>query len=216
MEAITLTVQRREGAGRSSAQAARRRGHVPAVVYGRGSEPAVIEVDARELERFLRDHGHSAIVQFKLGNDDDTMAMIKEIQRQPVSRAVVHVDFLRVSLDEPVEMTVPLQFVGEAPGTTYGGVVEHSLVELAIRCSPRNLPDVVVVDESGLNIGDRLTAGQLALPEGVELVTPADELVTLCGEPSVAKEDDEAPQAIEDAPSAEQAQAEDQARRAVE
>lgn len=174
---VALAARPRPGTGKGEARALRRAGRVPAVAYGTGLEATPISVDARELYHATHtDAGLNAII--RLGIEDAThLALVREINRHPVRREILHVDFVTVSRSVKVQVDVPIVLEGEAAGVGEGGVAEQSLFTLAVEVLPLEVPDQIVVDISGLGIGDVLRVGDLELPAGVEALADPDEAV---------------------------------------
>lgn len=195
MEAVVLKVSKREVTGGHSVKQVRREGAVPAIVYGRKAENRQVKVDGRELERYLRAHGTNGVVRLDIDGDTDTVALIKQVQLSPVGHDPMHIDFHAVVLDEVVRVQVTVEFEGRPAGEDEGGILNVSLRELEVECLPLEIPQALSIDVSGLNVGDALTAGQVALPEGVTLVTSADEAICSLSIPTLVAEPEEAEEA---------------------
>lgn len=175
METVELTANIRERIGKEGSAKVRQAGNVPAVLYGDEAEARSLIVDGAIFQKLLRKTGNKFVllslkVQEK-GGEKVEPAIIKSIQRHPVNDHIIHVDFLRVSLKKQVTVDVPIHVEGIAPGTVEGGVLQQTSRTVSIRCLPMQVPDFVVADVSGLNIGGVLHAADLKIPEGVELQT---------------------------------------------
>ena len=172
----TLTIHLRAKTGTTGAKAARREGLVPGVLYGHGS-PLSIAVQARDLADLLSTGGQSHIVDATIDGKHDSV-LLRDVQRHPISHRPIAADFQRVSQTEEVHATVPVIVTGVAPGVKDGGgvldVVSHTL---EIKGPAGKLPEELTVDVSGLNVGQHISAGQVALPAGFTLVTGADTAV---------------------------------------
>lgn len=169
-EVTTLTAERRDRAGKGAAREARRQGKVPAVVYGDRREPAIVSLDARELGKQLRRPGFLSHV-FELDVDGRRERVLpREVQHDPLSDRPIHVDFMRVSAETQVEVDVELSFVNEAksPGLKQGGVLNVVRHSVTLLCRPDTIPESLVVDLAGLELGDVVHLQQLALPAGVQ------------------------------------------------
>src|SRR3954452_851972 len=119
--------------------------------------------------------GENILVELEIAGGSNRLALVQEIQHAPVSGDVLHVDFHAVSMDEMIEADVPLEPTGTANGVkNFGGLLEQSLRSLSIECLPRDLPDVITVDVSALNIGDAIHVRDIPLPQGVTAKSPAD------------------------------------------
>lgn len=181
MEQFAIKARRRENLGTGAARQYRRDGLVPAVVYGHGQEPLSIVVDEKELQGFLRHHANIAMLTVEGATVDDNLgALLKETQRDPLSRDIISVDFQWVSMTEVVHLVVPVHLVGEAPGVKLeGGTLEQTLHEVSISCLPNAIPEAIEVDISALATGRGLHVRDLAIPEGITILTSADESVAV-------------------------------------
>jgi large subunit ribosomal protein L25 len=174
MEEIPLEVQLRTQIGSRKIKSIRREDFVPAVVYGGKRGPTTIKVDRRSYEHIMRTHkGQSVVFHLNVMESDkklrDYFAIVKEEQTGPVSDALVHIDFLRISLTKEIEVKVPVEAKGEAVGVkTEGGSLDHGLWELDIVCLPTNIPKSIEIDISELKIGDAVYVKDIALPMGVK------------------------------------------------
>ena len=178
MPDVTLTAEPRTEHGSGPAGRLRRTGKVPAVVYGLEADPQSVTVVGRELERILHGAGGAnTLITLHLGTDDDALALVRQIQRNPTRGDLVHVDFVRVRRDVAVSAEVPLQVEGEAPGAREGGLLEQLLFSVTVEAMPGNIPNSLTVDVSGLALGDQLHIGDIAVPAGVSLQHEADELI---------------------------------------
>jgi large subunit ribosomal protein L25 len=174
---VKLTAQRREATGRSAIRKLKARGIVPAIVYGGKDKPQPLQVSRRDISLMLSHaSGENILVELEIaGEKGSRMALIQEIQHSPVGGDVLHVDFHAVSMDEKIEADVPLEPVGVANGVkNFGGLLEQSLRILEVECLPRDLPDKITVDVSGLNIGDSIHVRDIQLPAGVAAKTQPD------------------------------------------
>ena len=179
---ITLAATPRAGNGKGEARALRRAGRVPAITYGTDLEPTPISVDALELYHALHtDAGTNAVLGLSFA-DDEHLALAREIQRDPVRRTILHVDFVTVSRNVKVAVEVPLHLEGaeESPAHTDGGIVNQELYALPVEVLPLEVPDQIVVDVSQLGVTDTLTVADLSIPEGVDVqVDPETIVVTV-------------------------------------
>jgi large subunit ribosomal protein L25 len=173
MADIVLAAQAGRPTGSSASRRLRATGKVPAVVYGRGTEPRSVSVDWRELRGALTtDQGVNALLTLDL-DGRKTKAIVKELQRHPVRRDVLHVDFLEVDPDKPVDTEVTIVLEGDAEKVTREqGVVEQAMNTLLVTGKPADIPGHIVVDVSDLEIGQTITVADLDLAEGI--VTHAD------------------------------------------
>jgi len=158
-------------------------GLIPGVVYGRGREPVAVHVPERELSHIVHLHrGRAGLVGLVFEGDsgEPVPGVIKEVQRDPVSRRILAVDLQRVSLTEKIRTEVPVVAQGRAKGVEEGGVLELLIHEVEVECLPTAIPESLTVDVSQLGIGDSLPVSALSVPEGVTVHTPGtDTLVTV-------------------------------------
>lgn len=173
MAEVTLEVQDRNDAGKGVARKLRASGQVPAVVYGGHRDPAKISVDRKAITELIHksEHGMRSIFLLKMaGTDQQRHAMIKDIQINPLSRKMIHVDFVRVLMDEKIRTTVPVHIVGTSIGVKEGGILDWHIREVHIECLPNQIPDRLDVDVTALGAHDFLCIKDLQLPEGVKVL----------------------------------------------
>ena len=190
-QTTTLAVERREPAGSRAARRLRRAGNVPGVLYGGGEEPVAFQVDARLLRQTLSHAG--AVIELSVEGAGGTPVVVKELTRHPVSGETVHVDMLRVRMDVAIGSTVVLDLVGaeDAPGVKEGGVLEQVTRELSIEALPGDIPDVIELDVSGVQIGDTITLEAVTPPRGVTLTDDPETVVATVTPPRLQIEADE-------------------------
>jgi len=186
---VKLTAERREGTGRAAARKLKARGIVPAIVYGAKMKPEALQVSRREISTVLSHaSGENILVDLEVAGEVRTV-LLQEVQHSPVGGDILHVDFHAVSMDEKIEADIPVEPTGTANGVkNFGGLLEQSLRTLEVECLPRDLPDVITVDVSHLNIGDSIHVRDIKLPEGVEAKTPAELTVLSVMAPTVEEE----------------------------
>lgn len=174
MEEIKLNVQLRNQIGSRAVKNVKKENFLPAVVYGGGKGPTVIKVDRLEYEGIMRHHkGQSVVFHLNVLEGDkklrDYSAIVKDEQYDPLSDAVTHLDFLRISLTEEIEVQVQIELKGEPVGVKKdGGSVDQTLWELDIVCLPTNIPEKLEHDISELNISDSVHVSDLKFPQGVK------------------------------------------------
>ncbi|WP_419848903.1 50S ribosomal protein L25 [Candidatus Poriferisocius sp.] len=176
-ELILKTDTQREMGTRPSRRL-RRSGRVPGVVYGLGGESVSVAVDARELRSALNtEAGLNALLTLDVEGDRQ-LSLIKELQHHPVRNEVIHVDFIRVDADVAVEVEVRMVLEGEATAVTNeDGVVDQAAFTIRVLAKPEAIPNELSIDISEMVMGDTVRAGDLELPEGVELAGDPEELV---------------------------------------
>src|SRR3954467_12200898 len=173
---VKLSAQRRTALGRSAVRKLKTIGAVPAVIYGAKNQPEALQVSKREINAVLAHaSGENILVELEIDGGANRLAMVQEVQHSPLGGDVLHIDFHAVSMDEMIEADVPLEAVGIANGVkNFGGLLEQNLRTLSIECLPRDLPDVITVDVSALNIGDAIHVRDIPLPRGVTAKMPPD------------------------------------------
>ncbi len=172
-----LNVNSRVGEGSRSARRLRRSGRVPGVLYGGGSGPLGFDADERELRHALA--GAGAVLDLSVDGKKSTPVVLKEAQRHPVRGETIHVDLLRVNLNEAISAVVPLELTGvdDAPGVKEGGVLEQITRELNVEALPTAIPESIVHEVGEMQIGETILLGALAPPEGVTLLDDLEETV---------------------------------------
>jgi large subunit ribosomal protein L25 len=178
MAEITLTATPRPPKGTRTARRLRGEGKIPGVVYGLGADPVPLTVDWRELRAALvTEQGLNAVIHLEI-DGDRTPTLVKDMQRHPVRRNVLHVDFIRVDLDKTVDVEVPIHLEGEAELVTReGGVVDQVLQALLITAKPADIPSGLTIDIARLEIGEALRVSDIVLPEGVTTSVDGDDPV---------------------------------------
>ena len=178
MKEIVLEAEQRALTTKGDVKLIRQKGRVPGVAYGDKATPVSLTVDEKAMQVFLHSSGgRNALITLKLDGASHPV-LIKEIQRHPITRALRHLDFVRISLKKKIETRVPIHVKGEAPGVKVGGgVLEHLVRELRVRCLPTEIPASIDVDVSGLQLNQGLRAKELKLPEGVEVLMDAESVI---------------------------------------
>src|SRR4051794_30521411 len=187
---LSLTARGPEGS--RSARRLRRAGSVPGVIYGGGAEPAHFAVDARILRNTLAHSG--AILQVSVDGAADAPVLVKDVQRHPVRGEIVHVDLLRVDMNETIHTTVVLELTGadDSPGVGEGGVLSQETREVNIEALPGDIPDAITYDVSGLQINETLTLSAVTVPDGITLLDDLEEtVIATITPPSAEPVDDE-------------------------
>jgi large subunit ribosomal protein L25 len=189
MATIPLAGQRRAHVGTSGARKVRGAGMIPAVLYGPDETPMSIQIGYKDLESILRSaSGENAIIDLRLDSaSDGVMALIREIQRDPVRRNILHVDFQHISMTRRIHVAVPVHVTGTPPGVKdFGGILEHILREIEVECLPMDIPQHVQVDVSALGIGDSIHVSDLRI-DGVEILSDPTQVVITVVPPTVEK-----------------------------
>ncbi|MBS1239815.1 MAG: rplY [Proteobacteria bacterium] len=194
-EALTLPAEARERAGKGASRVLRREGRVPAVIYGGKEEPLAIHVEEKELRRQLgTGHFMNSIVMVEVGGTS-VRTLPKDVAFHPVNDRPLHVDFLRLSKDAKVEVLVPVVFVNEdaSPGLKKGAVLNVVRHELDLICESDKIPDEIVIDVTGLEVGDSIHISHVNLPAGsVSAITDRDFTIATIVAPSALRSETEA------------------------
>jgi large subunit ribosomal protein L25 len=198
---VDLQARERQERGKNAARRLRASGMIPAVLYGDGdgrSKP--LSVPGKIVDYTLHHFGDNALYDIDLGAGTST-ARIVDVQRNPVTGRLIHVDFAPVNMQERIEVTVPLHVVGESPGASEGGVLQQVAYEVQVESLPGDIPQELTIDVSTLGMGENLTVGDVTLPENVTLISDPEEIaVTVTAPTEITEEDLEAAGVLEEAP----------------
>ncbi len=171
-EEFNLIAEMRDDQGKGASRRLRRQGKVPAVIYGAGRDPRNLMFDHNKVLRQLEDPSfYSSILNVKVG-EKSRAAIVKDIQRHPSKKQIIHIDLQRIVEDEQIKMQIPIHYLGEedAVGVKIGGgTVTKIMTELEISCLPKDLPEFLEVDISELELDQMLNVSDISLPEGVEI-----------------------------------------------
>lgn len=190
MQQAKLDVQQRDTFGKQKAKAIRREGDIPGVLYGRKQDSVAIKINERALKHFLRTYGENVIINIEATEGNSEPVIIKEIQRHPVEKQqLLHADFIRISLDEPVTSTVPIILIGTPAGVQEGGVVEFPLRNLTLNCLPALMPNDISIDISEMDIGDIVYVQEIELAEEVEVLDELQRIIVSVSQPRVIVEE---------------------------
>lgn len=175
---LSLQAETRKDFSKSYTKKLRNSGKIPATLYGKGIESKALQLDLADMAALLKTPGgRLSLIDLKVDGKAEKAhpVMIQAIQRELIGKKIQHVDFHRISMDEPVSASVPVTLVGEAAGQTQGGVVEQPVSELHIKSLPDKIPTHIDIDISGLNVGDTVHVSDVVVPEGVEITAPPAE-----------------------------------------
>ena len=210
---VALTARTRAGSGKGEARALRREGRVPGIAYGADLVPTPLSVDGRDLYHVLHtDAGLNAIIRLEFDGDTH-LTIARDLQRHPVRREILHVDFVAISRNKPIQVDVPIHLEGTAAGEDEGGVAEHVLYTLPIEVLPLEVPDQITLDISDMQVGDVKRVADLILPEAVTVLEDPERTVVSVNVPQLEiPEPEEGLEGVE----AEFAEVEGEAAEAVE
>lgn len=189
MATASLSASARTGTGKGVARSLRRDGRVPAVIYGHARAPQSLSVDARELSRLLEKNSAETTVIELAVDGAMSRTLIRDIQRHPVKRAIIHVDFQELVAGEKVSVNIPLVIVGTSIGVRLNaGILTQVMSELACRVDPANIPNRIEVDVTNVNIGGSVHVSDLTIPAGVEVMTGEGDTVLTVSAPKTGDE----------------------------
>lgn len=176
METLDLEVQGRHGSGKGSSRSLRRQGRVPAIIYGPKMDALAVTLEAREFEKKvgLGSHSHLLRLSSQDGSVGEKLVLVKDVQRDPVTRGLLHADLYEVNVHERIRVDIALNFVGKAVGVDVGGILQPIRRSIEVLCLPMQIPDEIDVDVSRLGIHDAIHISDLVAPEGVEIPYDAD------------------------------------------
>lgn len=187
MEIIKLSATRRTESGKGPSNRLRRAGQIPAIAYGKDLAAVQVAIAPKELVKVLgSDHGKNSVVELDIEGGEKLTVMVRDYAYHPISRQLVHADFLAVKLDQPVDVAIPLRAVGKAKGLVQGGIVQQIFRTIPVRCLPEQIPSIVEVDITELDMGESLKASDLKLVEGVTVLLPEEQTIVVCNAPEKA------------------------------
>lgn len=190
--AIAMNADQRTDTTKGELRQLRNQGKIPGVIYGKQLNGAAqITVDGKELQALLRSHPN-AVLEINIPSYGKQSVMVSEVQRDSLSRQVVHVDFHQINMNENVRAHVRIQAEGDSEGVKEGGILQMILHELEVQCLPGNIPDAVMVDISSLAVGESLLISDLKLPNGIESGLDPDQVVLTILAPQLELTEEEA------------------------
>src|SRR3954464_9805441 len=200
MATVSFNATSREGSGKGAARSLRRQGQVPAVIYGHGREPLSLSLNARDLDKMLGNiQAESTVIEVTV-DGQTAKTLIREIQRHPIKRQILHVDFQALVAGEKVTVSIPIVLNGVAEGVRLeGGVLDQTLRELEIEVDPSNIPDHAELDVTNMMIGDSVHISDLKVPEGVEIQDDPETSVAVLAAPRAVIEETPAAEGVEGA-----------------
>jgi large subunit ribosomal protein L25 len=190
MATVSLSATPRSTVGKGHARKLRQAGEVPAVIYGHSREPQSLTINTRDVEKLLAQiAGTSTVVELSISGSS-VRTLIREVQRHPFKRQVLHIDFQELVAGEKVTLSVPVRFHGVPTGVREGGgILEEVLHKVSVRVDPMQIPDHIDVDVAALTIGHSIHIRDLTLPEGVEVMDDEDATVCLVSAPRAVVEE---------------------------
>ncbi|WP_186785956.1 50S ribosomal protein L25 [Paenibacillus agilis] len=185
-----LKAEHRKIEGGSSSKRLRKQGRLPAVVYGQGIESTSLSVDAREFINYVRYKGLTDVIHLAVDGKKSIPVMIKDVQRQDANW--LHVDLIKIDKNKPIKVRVPLEYIGTAPGTKSGGILDIQETSVEVEGLPDHIPASIAIDVSSLDISEKLLVKDVPWPEHVSLLTQADIILASVVLPSTLEANDEA------------------------
>lgn len=186
MERMELQGNLRTETGKGGARQLRREGRVPAIVYGSKGN-TMLSLNTREMSRVLSKMKSNTILNLKVGDKKEKMVVVKELQKNVVSRDLLHVDLLEISMDKKLKLSVPIKETGKPIGIKLGGILTHLLRELRIECLPADIPESIEIDVSSLDIGHNLHVQDIEAPKGVAIMNSPEEVICAVNLPEAEK-----------------------------
>lgn len=181
MQRTEMTAERRERAGKGAARGIRRAGKIPAVLYGAHGKALPLTLNPQQLRTALAAGGANTLITLKIEGDGagpgSRVVMLKDYQLDPIRRAMIHADLYEIRMDQAITIEVPVRVSGKAEGAKTGGILQQVHRSITVECLPDRIPDAIEVDVTPLAVGQSIHAGDVKLPEGVKLKTPADDTV---------------------------------------
>lgn len=190
--AQTLECKKRDIKNKGYLKEMKRNGWVPGIIYGKEMEPRAVFMEFRKLNRIFTHHGLRGLFSLQIEEEDNSpMVLIREVQKNPLSGQITHLDFLTVNMDEKISSNVAIYLTGEEELMKTGGILQSGAKEIEISCLPKNIPEYFSYDISGLQIGDKVLVSDLQVPEGVEIISEAETLLAAVLAPSKAASEGE-------------------------
>lgn len=189
MKTMPLSVKPRIATGKGGARQLRASGSIPATFYGENTAPSTLAVDSHEFKIVLhKSSSENVIVDLSVEGANVELALVKDVQHDPISGDVIHIDFQHISANKPIRVTVPIRVQGVSDGVkNFGGILQHSAREVEVEALPADIPDHIDVDVTNLGIHQAIHASDLVI-QGVTIVTAADQTIVSVVPPTVVKE----------------------------
>ena len=177
MEIISLKVSKRTVSTKGTLHSIRKSGSIPGIIYGK-EDPIPCQVDGREFQKILLKHsGENLLLKLALDDKQEKIVILKSQAIDPVSRGILHVDFMQISMKDKINVPVHVKFTGEAAGVKEGGVLDIHMREINVRCLPTQIPESIMVDVSALKIGETIHIKDIAMPEDVQCEDELDRAI---------------------------------------
>ena len=193
MDLRKISANARDTRGKGEATRLRRTGRIPAVAYGKKLSAQSLAVSPDDMKSVLTsERGRNTVIELDVDGKSKLTVLLRDYQHHPVSRAILHADFVQISLDEPVDVQIPLETTGKAAGVVKGGILRQVFRRIPVRCLPTLIPVKIVHDVTELELDGHVPAKALALPEGVSVRLPPEQTVIAVVTEKQAPEEEEA------------------------
>lgn len=192
MEKRELSASIRNQSGKTYARRLRRQGLIPAILYGPQLNSTPVSINLSQLEKNLRKGWENILFDLRIDDNEESQTrtfILKELQIDPISKEPLHVDFYEVTMDKPIAIEVPIEFIGIAPGVKEGGLLQSLKRSVLVECLPSDIPDSIKIDVSGLNIGDSIRVSDISLKHGVKALADSNIVLVAVQPPVVEKEE---------------------------
>ncbi len=188
MERYNLKAEVREATGKGVARKLRSNGLIPGVIYGKSRGPQPLTVNPQDLKHKL---SGNAIFDLDIAGEGNETAMVKEVQKDVITGQLKHIDFLHISMDEKIIVSVIVNLIGDAPGVKEGGVLQQLLREIEVECLPLDIPGEIEVDISDLDIGSSITVSDVEVDDDIDIITGLEEVIVTLAFPTEEEEEEE-------------------------
>jgi large subunit ribosomal protein L25 len=194
MQTIKINATRRQQAGKGGARRVRDTGKIPAIAYGKDLAALPLAVSPEQLHQvLLSERGRNSVVEVQVEGQDNFTALLTDYQYHPISRSLLHADFLQIALDKEVDVEVALELTGKAAGIVLGGTLRQVFRVLPLRCLPEKIPVKISYDVTPLGLDGHVQVRDLALPEGVSVRLPPERTLVAIVKEKQAMEEEAAP-----------------------
>ena len=190
-QAEKISCQKRDIKTRGYLNELKRSGIVPGTIYGKGIDNQAISISLKQLTRTFQVHGSRGLFSLEIHGDSGLMVVVREVQRNPITGHIIHVDFWKVRLDEKITSAVGISIIGEEEIMKKGGILQSGAKEIEISCLPQDIPETLVYDIAALEIGEKVTVADLQVPAAVEILTDMETMVATVLAPSKATDEEE-------------------------
>lgn len=190
MEIIKMSATQRTQSGKNEAHRLRTTGRIPAIAYGKSLKAFCVAVSPKELMTVLSsEHGKNSVVELAVEGGEKLTVMVRDYAYHPISRELIHADFLQIHLDQPVDVEVPFHMTGKAKGVVTGGILQQVFRRIPVRCLPEKIPAFIEGDVTELDMGESLKARDLKLPDGVKARLGDDQTIAVVAAPETGGEE---------------------------